>query len=107
MEGWSERDKDLLEEKKQTANEKLEAIKMELNKNVFNVNDKLTAVTGEVIAIALYDGADVKSRHNQLVRQIEAEKDLTEAEKEVLLRKQYQDLNAIDELMKAERKKQE
>jgi len=32
---------------------------------------------------------------------------LTEAEKEVMLRNHYQNLNGIDEMMEAERKKQD
>ena len=107
MEGWSERDKDILEEQKNAAREKLEAVKKELNKNVLSVNEQPTAVTGDVLAMAVYDAGDVKSRQNQIVRQIEADKDLTEAEKEIMLRNHYQNLNGIDEMMEAERKKQD
>ncbi len=107
IEGWSDRDKGILEEQRNAAREKLEAVKKELNKNVLNVNEQPSAVTGDVLAMAMYDAGDVKSRQNQIVRQIEADKDLTEAEKEVMLRNHYQNLNGIDEMMEAERKKQD
>ncbi len=38
------------------------------------------------MAIAIYDNNDVKSRQNKLVNQIEQDKNLTDAEKESLLR---------------------
>jgi len=41
------------------------------------------------------------------VRQIEQDPNLSEAEKESLLRNHYQSLTGIDEMMEAERKKQD
>lgn len=105
MEGWSDRDKDLLEEAKNAAKEKLEAIKKELNKNIGGPEGQPQGI--EALEFALYDGGDAKSRHNQIVRQIEQDKDLSEAEKEALLRNHYQNLTGIDELMEAEKRKQE
>lgn len=109
MEGWSDRDRNLLEEAKQAAKEKLEAVKKELNKNV---GDAAAASSqpvnaGEALAFALYDGGDAKSRHNQIVRQIENDPSLSEAEKEALLRNHFQSLTGIDEMMDAERRRQE
>ena len=67
MEGWSDKDKDLLQEAKNAAREKLEAMKKELNKNV-GEGPQAAGGAGEALAFALYDGGDVKSRHNMIVR---------------------------------------
>lgn len=59
----------MLEEAKTAAREKMEAMKKELNKNVGAAEaPAASGGAGEAIAFALYDGGDVKSRHNQLVR---------------------------------------
>ncbi len=112
MEGWSDRDKNLLEEAKNAVKEKLNAMKKDLNKNILSDLDGLGESpqkgannVAEALASALYDGGDVKSRHNQIVRQIEDNPNLTEAEKEQLLRNHYQSLTGIDEMMEAERRK--
>jgi hypothetical protein len=59
------------------------------------------------MAIAIYDNNDVKSRQNKLVNQIEQDKNLTDAEKETLLRLHNQNLTNIGEMMDADKRKQD
>lgn len=117
QEGWSDRDKNLLEDAKNALKDKLNNLKKDLNKNVLSDiagmfgdspnKGQTGANVQEAIASALYDNGDPKSRHNQLIRQIEENPNLSEAEKEQMLRQHYQSLTGIDELMENDRRKQE
>ncbi len=105
---WSERDRLLLVQAKTDANDTLSKIKKELNRNT------IESVTGgnkdnqdnENFQVGLYD-QNAKSRQNQIVRQIENDPNLSEAEKEALLRAHNQNLTNIDEMMDAEKRKQD
>ncbi len=105
---WSERDRLLLVQAKTDANDTLSKIKKELNRNI------IESVTGgnkdnqdnENFQVGLYD-QNAKSRQNQIVRQIENDPNLSEAEKEALLRAHNQNLTNIDEMMDAEKRKQD
>ena len=59
------------------------------------------------VEYAIYDGGDVKSKNNQLVKQIELDLNLTAEEKENLLKAHEARLHYIDNMMDGEKKRQE
>ncbi len=90
MSDWSNRDRELLDKAKSDAQDALTRLKKDLNKNIMDIvvpnsNAGGAAGAADQPALVLYDN-DQDSRHNQLVRQIEADPTLTDAEKEALLR---------------------
>lgn len=103
MQDWSTRDRDVITDAKSANKDKLDQIKKDLNRNMMSGGVEAPGI--EQLAYAIYDGADVKSRHNQIVRQIEQDKSLSEAEKESLLKNHNQSLAGIDDMMEIERKK--
>ncbi len=111
MQEWSDRDRSLLNKAKDEAQETLLRIKKDLNKNVIEVKNAdgaaPVAEAADQFAVAIYDNNDVKSRQNQLVKQIEQDKNLTDAEKEALLRLHNQNLTNIGEMMDAEKRRQD
>ena len=87
-------------------------IKKDLNKNTLDIggtsnNDPEKQEASDQLAVAIYDNNDVKSRQNKVVTQIEQDKNLTDAEKEALLRLHNQNLTNIGEMMDAEKRKQD
>ena len=103
MDGWSDRDKSLLDDAKSASKEKLDALRKELNKNFGGSGDsgnQPAANAGEALAFALYDGGDAKSSFT-----FEQDSSLSDAEKESLLSNHFQSLSGIDDMMEAERKR--
>lgn len=87
-EGWSDRDKLLLEKAKEEAANKQRAAMKLLDVNVAGPEEGDSSSGVEAKAMQLFeDGA--KSRHNQLVRQIENDPNLSDNEKEALLRQHF------------------
>mmetsp|Transcript_7555 Transcript_7555/g.5444 ORF Transcript_7555/g.5444 Transcript_7555/m.5444 type:complete len:162 (-) Transcript_7555:2519-3004(-) len=90
--------------------------KEQLEKNI-RINEKdLNSKLGDAIigeeaikaqTYALYDNGDLKSKANQMVKRIELDDNLTEAEKEQLLRNHEFNLTGIDGIMNEERKIQD
>eukprot|EP00347_Sterkiella_histriomuscorum_P024098 403332318 len=114
MNEWSDRDRLKLKEAQDKMNNGLEVLKKEFNadgnKTVNRIksgnNDEVVIAGGDDLALALYDGGDPNSRHNQIVKAIENNQNLTEEEKENLLRNHQKQLMQIDDLMDAEKRKQ-
>lgn len=86
-EGWSDRDKALIEKAMEEALSKKKAAMKLLDQNVAGPDDDKAEKGVEAKGMLFEDGA--KSRHNQLARQIENDPNLTDAEKEALLRQHY------------------
>eukprot|EP00347_Sterkiella_histriomuscorum_P018896 403343756 len=119
IEEWSERDKLKLKEAQDKLMNGLEILKQEFNSDDNPTTTTTTikrrktlrsvsfAITGEDdFAKAQYDGGDPNSRHNQIVKAIESNLNLTEEEKENLHRNHQKQLMQIDDLMNEEKLKQ-
>lgn len=98
-EGWSERDRGLLDQAQAEVKAKLDAARKALAES----SDDTSSSSG-----AGGEGTNkAKSRQNMLVSQIENDPNLSEAEKEALLRNHFQSMSGIDEMMDAEKRRQD
>lgn len=102
---WNEKDLQKLQETKEKMQANSEALKKELNKDISGGGSGEGVNKAEELAMAIYDGGDVNSRSNQIVRQIEANTNLSEEEKEQLLSTHQKQLMQIDDIMDNEKKK--
>ena len=113
MNEWSERDRQKLKEAQDKININLEALKKEFNsdgtKSIVNKRSGMSDDQGgaDDLALAIYDGGDPNSRHNQIVKAIENNSKLSEEEKENLLRSHQKQLMQIEDLMADEKRKQD
>jgi len=89
--------------------EKLKAEMLSKNKeNVKELNqDAIEKEPKADVEFAIYDGGDAKSKNNKLVQRIEIDENLTQEEKESLLKAHEARLNYIDNMMDGEKKRQE
>jgi len=90
--------------------EKLKAEMLSKNKENFKeLNQDADSKVAEKadVEFAIYDGGDSKSKNNKLVKRIELDENLTQEEKENLLKAHEARLNYIDNLMDGEKKRQE
>lgn len=94
--------------------EQFEAIQEKMNQDIADSKKELNGVEddgqihrGETVAYAIYDGGNVNSKANQIVKKIDLTQDLSEEDRQRLLRSHEDNLQAVEDALTEDRRRQQ